>query len=57
MYNKCKKQQENDQQIIKNFDKFFRRRIQYSVVDKNESESLCDTFTKNLDETRNEPFF
>ena len=38
------------------FDKLYRKYLQDNVNDKNEYESLCDNFTKYLDETKNEPF-
>ena len=49
-YNKYKKQLEKDQQTIKCFDKLYRKSLQDNVIDKNEYESLCNIFTKNVDE-------
>ena len=55
-YNKYKKQYERDQQSIKSFDKFYRKSLQDSIIDKNEYESLCNIFTKHVDENKNESF-
>ena len=55
-YNKNKKLYERDQQTIKSFDKLYRKSLQDNVIDKNEYECLCDTFTKYADETKNESF-
>ena len=55
-YNKYKKQYERDQQTIKSFDKLYRKSLQDNVIDKIEYESLCNIFTKNVDENKNEFF-
>ena len=55
-YNKYKKQYERDQQTIKSFDKLYRKALQDNVFDKIEYNSLCNTFTKNVDENKNESF-
>ena len=55
-YNKYKKQYERDQQTIKTFDKSYRKSLQDNVSDKNEYESLCNLFTKYVDENENESF-
>ena len=55
-YNKYKKQYERDQQTIKSFDKLYRKSLQDNVIDKNEHESLCNIFTKHVDENKNETF-
>ena len=55
-YNKYKNQYERDQQTIKSFDKLYRKSLQDNVIDKNEYESLCNIFTKNVDENKNESF-
>ena len=55
-YNKYKKQYENDQNTIKSFDKLYRKSLQDNVIDKTEYESLCNIFTKNVDENKNESF-
>ena len=55
-YNKYKKQYERDQQTIKSFDKLYRKSLQDKVIDKNEYESLCNNFTKYVDENKNESF-
>ena len=59
MLNKCKKykkQYERDQQTIKFFDRLYRKSLQDNMIDKNEYESLCNIFTKNVDENKNESF-
>ena len=53
-YNKYKKQYERDQQIIKSFDKLYRKSLQDNVINKTEYDSLCDIFTKYIDENKNE---
>ena len=55
-YNKYKKQYERDQQTIKSFDKLYRKSLQDNVIDKTEYESLCNIFTKYVDENKNEFF-
>ena len=55
-YNKYKKKYERDQQTLKSFDKLYRKSLQNNVIDKNEYESLCNIFTKYVDENKNEPF-
>ena len=55
-YNKYKKQYERDQNTIKSFDKLYRKSLQDNVIDKTEYESLCKTFTKYVDEKKNESF-
>ena len=55
-YNKYKKQYERDQNTIKSFDKLFRKSLQDNVIDKTEYESLCNIFTKHVDENKNESF-
>ena len=55
-YNKYKKLYERDQQTIKYFDKLYRKSLQDNVIDKNEYESLCNIFTKYIDENKNESF-
>ena len=56
-YNKYKKQNEKDNQTIKSFDKLYRKSLQDKMIDKGEYESLCNIFTKYIDENKNEPFF
>ena len=53
-HNKHKRQYEKDQQTIKSFDKLYRKSLQGSVIDKNENESLCNIYTKYIDETKYE---
>ena len=55
-YNKCKKLYERDQQTIKSFDKLYRKSLQDNVIDKTEYESLCNFFTKYVDEIKTESF-
>ena len=55
-YNKYKKQYERDQQTIKSFDKLYRKSLQDNISDKKENENLCNIFTINVDENRNESF-
>ena len=55
-YNKYKKQYERDQQTIKSSDKLYRKSLQDNVIDKTEYESLCNIFTRYVDENKNESF-
>ena len=55
-YNKYKKEYERDQNTIKSFDKLYRKSLQDDVIDKTEYESLCNIFTKYVDENKNESF-
>ena len=55
-YNKYKKQYERDQSTIKSFDKLYRKSLQDNIIDKTEYESLCNIFTKYVDENKNESF-
>ena len=55
-YNKYKKQYERDQNTIKSFDKLCRKSLQDNVIDKTEYESLCNIFTRYLDENKKESF-
>ena len=55
-YNKDKKYYETDQLTIKSFDKLYRKSLQDNIIEKNEYESLCNIFTKNVDENKNEFF-
>ena len=55
-YNKYKKQYERDQQTIKSFDILYRKSLQDNVIDKTEYENLCNFFTKNIDENKNDSF-
>ena len=54
--NKYKTQYERDQQTIKSFDKLYRKSLQDNIIDKIEYESLCNIFTKYVDENKNESF-
>ena len=55
-YNRYKKQYERDQQTIKFFDNLYRNSLQDNVIDKIEYDSLCNNFTKYVDENKNESF-
>ena len=48
-YNKYKKLYERDQNTIKSFDKLYRKSLQDNVIDKNEYESLCNSFTNYVE--------
>ena len=56
-YNKYKKPYERDQNTIKSFDKLYRKSLQDNVIDKTEYESLCNIFTKYVDENKKKSFF
>ena len=56
-YNKYKKQYERDQQTIKYFDKLYRKSLEDNVIDKTEYESLCNLFTKYVDENKTNLFY
>ena len=55
-YNKYKKQYERDPTTIKSFDKIYRKSLQDNVIDKTGYESLCNIFTRYVDENKNESF-
>ena len=55
-YNKYKKQYEKDQITNKSFDKLYRKSLQDNIIDKSENESLCNIFTRYVDENKNESF-
>ena len=55
-YNKYKELYERDQQTIKSSDTLYRKSSQDNVTDKTEYESLCNNFTKYVDENKNESF-
>ena len=54
--NKYKKQYEKDQNTIQSFDKLYRKSLQDNIIDKTEYESLCNNFTKYVNENKNESF-
>ena len=54
-YNKYKKNQKC-QQTIKSFDKLYRKSLQDNLFDQSEYESLCNIFTKYVEENKNETF-
>ena len=43
--------------LINLLDNFYRKSSQDNVIDKREYDSLCNTFTKYVDENKNESFF
>ena len=53
-YNKHKKQYERDQNTIKSFDKLYRKSLRDNIIDKTEYNSLCNIFSKYVDENKNE---
>ena len=55
-YNKYKKLYERDQKTIKSFDKLYPKSLQDNVIDKTEYDSLCNIFTRYVDENKNESF-
>ena len=55
-YNNYKKQYERDQNTVKSFDKLYRKSLQDNVIDKTEYESICNIFTRYVDENKNESF-
>ena len=55
-YNKYKKQYERDRNTIKSFDILYRKSLQDNVIAKTEYESLCNIFTRYVDENKNESF-
>ena len=55
-HKKYKKQYERDQNTIKSFDKLYRTSLQDNIINKTEYESLCNIFTKYVDENKNESF-
>ena len=55
-HNKYKKLYERDQQTIKCFDNLCRKSLQDNIIDKTEYDSLCNIFTKYVDENKNESF-
>ena len=55
-YNKYNKEYEKNQQTIKSFDKIHRKYLQDNAINESEYESLCNIFTKFLEETKNEIF-
>ena len=56
-YNNYKKLYESDQQTNKSFDKLYRKSLKGNTIDKTEYESLCNIFTKYVDENKNQHFF
>ena len=55
-YNEYKKLYERDQNTIKSFDKLYRKSLKDNINDKTEYDSLCNIFTKYVDENKNESF-
>ena len=56
-YNRYKKLNERDQNTIKSFDKLHRKSLQDNIIDKTEYESLCNIFTKYVDEKKMKLFY
>ena len=56
IYNKYKKQYERDQQTNKSFDKLYRKSLQDIIIDKTEYDSLCNIFTRYVDDDKNGSF-
>ena len=52
----CKTQYEKDQQTIKFFNKLYGKFLEDNIIDQSEYESLCNVFSKSVDETKNESF-
>ena len=55
-YDKYKRLYGRDLETIKSFDKLYRKSLQDNVIDKTEYESLCNIFTKYVNENKNESF-
>ena len=55
-FNKYKKLYERDQNTIKSFDKLYRKSLKDNVIDKTEYDSLCNIFTRYVDENKKESF-
>ena len=55
-YNKYKKLYERDYNTIKSFYKLYRKSLQDNLIDKTEYDSLCNIFTRYVDENKNESF-
>ena len=51
-YKNNRKHYEQDQQTIKCSEKLYRNSLQDNVIDKSDNESLCNNFTKYLEETK-----
>ena len=51
-YNKNKNQYERDRNTIKPFDELYRNSLKDNVIHKNEDESLCNVFTRSVDEKK-----
>ena len=56
-YNKYKKLYERDQNTIKSFDKLYRKSLEDNVIDKTEYDSLCNIFTRYVDEKKMKLFY
>ena len=53
-HNKHEKQYERHQQTNKSFDKFYKKSSQDNVIDRSDYQSLCNVFTKYVDEFKKE---
>ena len=55
-YNKYNQRYERDQNTIKSFDNLYRKSLQDNVIDKTDYESLCNVFTRYVDENKSGSF-
>ena len=55
-YNKNQKQYERNQLTTKSSDKLYRKSLQVNVIDKTEYDSLCNVFTRHVDEKQKRTF-
>ena len=55
-YNKYEKQNEKDQLTNKSFDNLYRGSLQDNLLKKREYESICNVYTKDVDENKNQSF-
>ena len=56
-YNNYKKQHEKDQQTFKSSHRLHKKSLRDNIIDKNGYECLCNIFTENVDENKNESLF
>ena len=55
-YNKNKTQYKRNHNTINSFDNLYRKYLQDNIIDKTEYGSLCNIFTRYVDENKNESF-
>ena len=53
---KCDRQYRKDQETIKSFVELYRKSLEDNLINKDENQSLCKTFTNYLEETTNDSF-